>query len=303
MKLIRGLVLPLLLLFSLPTPASGTSTPGDEPSSVGVALGSGGAGGLAHIAILRVFDEQGRRPDALAGSSIGAVIGALYASGLSADEIYDIFDDFAGSELDALSQLMRPSSDLTLRDLLKLDFGDGGLIDPDGFLEFLAGKMEARRFDDLSIPLEVVATDYWTGEMVVLDEGELFPAIKASMAVPGLFPPVRRGEQLLIDGGTSNPLPFDLLTGRYDMVVAVDVSGARRRGEQDEAGLTDLLFSTFEIMQQSLIAAQMRYGQPDIYLKPDTSDVRLLHFHKIDLILEQAAPEAEALREALLQAP
>ena len=234
---------------------------------IGLALGSGGAGGLAHIAMLRVFDDLEIAPDRIAGTSIGAVIGALYAAGLSADQIHAIFDDFGGSSLDALSTLMTPSAE--------------------------------RTFEELSIPLEIVATDYWTGEPVVLSEGDLFMAIRASMAVPGLFSPVKHGEHLLVDGGMSNPLPYDLLTDRHDLVVAIDVSGTRVPDGGSERGMTDLLFSTFEIMQQSIIAARMQSARPDIYLRPDTNDVRLLQFNRIETILEHAGPAAADLRRRL----
>jgi NTE family protein len=136
---------------------------------------------------------------------------------------------------------------------------------------------------------------------VVIDEGDLFGAIKASMAVPGMFSPVPRGDALLIDGGTSNPLPWDLLDGCSDITVAVDVSSLRGEADDGEAALFDLLFSTFSIMQQSLITEKMRHREPDVFIKPDTSGVRLLHFNKVDMILEQAQPAARELREALLQ--
>jgi len=296
-------VLPGVLLAGLvlcsPASLAGENAQATTSPSIGLALGSGGAGGLAHIAMLRVFDELGIAPDRIAGASIGAVIGALYAAGLSADEIYAIFDEFGGSSLDALSALMTPSAELTLGDLLDTDISNGGLLDPSGFLDFLASKIEARTFEELSIPLDIVATDYWSGEPVVLSEGDLFVAIRASMAVPGLFSPVAHGEQLLLDGGLSDPLPYDLLTDRHDLVVAIDVSGTRVPDGKSEREMTHLLFSTFEIMQQSIIAARMQSGRPDIYLRPDTNDVRLLEFNRIEAILEHAGPAAAELRERL----
>lgn len=274
-----------------------TDVDGPRPGpSVGLALGSGGAGGLAHIAMLRVFDELGIRPARISGTSIGAVIGALYAAGLSADEIEAIFDDFAGSELDALTGIMR--SDLDFSDLFRSGLGNGGILDSSGFLEYLATHVTARDFDDLSIPLTVVATDFWTGEPVVIESGDLFTAIGASMAVPGLFQPVRQGDRLLVDGGTSKPLPFDLMLGDYDRVVAVDVSGNRQRSG-GEAELTDLLFKTFELMQQSIVREMRLRQEPDLYLKPDTSGIRLLHFNRIEKILAGAQPEADRLRRHL----
>ncbi|MBM9538726.1 patatin-like phospholipase family protein [Desulfobulbus alkaliphilus] len=285
-----ALLLGILIFLQPSAPASAA------PKEIGLALGSGGASGLAHIAILRVFDEMDIRPARISGTSIGAVIGALYAAGLSADEIEAIFRDFAGSKLDALTGILR--SDLKLYDVLAVNLDDGGLIDPTAFLKFLAGHVEATRFEDLHIPLAVVATDFWSGESVIIDEGDLFAAVHASMAVPGLFDPVIRGDLLLVDGGTSRPLPFDLLFSDTDRVVAIDVSGNRRPSD-DNTGITDLLFKTFELMQQSLIREMILRQEPDLYIQLDISDVRLLEFHRLDTILEQARPGAEHLREQL----
>jgi len=269
------------------------------PLSIGLALGSGGATGLAHIAMLQVFDDLGVRPARITGTSIGAIIGALYAAGLDASEIRDVFDEFGGSSLDMLSGLLEADPGDKLTGLLEIELGNGGVLDSKRFMDFLRSKVEARRFRDLRIPLEVVATDYWSGKTVVLREGDLFEALAASSAVPGLFPPVGRGDQLLIDGGTSNPLPADLLAGRHPLVVAIDVSGTRERSEDGQAGLTELLFQTFGLMQQSLIASQLEMSPPDVYIKPDISGVRLLHFNRIEEVMEESEPAADALREAL----
>ena len=298
-----GPVALLCCLFAA-TPGLGAEpeTKTDTPS-VGLALGSGGAGGLAHIAMLEVFDELGLRPEAIAGTSIGAVIGALYAGGLDAGEIHAVFEEFGGSRLDMLSGLLQADAGARLAGLLETDLGNGGMLDIGGFLDFLAGKIEARTFAELEIELAVVATDYWSGEMRVIREGPLFPALGASIAVPALFAPVPRGEDLLIDGGTSNPLPFDLLQGEHDIVVAVDVSaGSRRLTGEDEPGMLSMLFKTFEIMQQSLISLRLAEDSPDIYIKVDTSGVRLLDFNRIDEVLEHARPAAQELRRRLREA-
>lgn len=288
----------IAMLLSTTVVAAGEGQKNSMPS-IGLALGSGGAAGLAHIAMLQVFDDLGVKPARITGTSIGAVIGGLYAAGQSAEEIRKIFDEFGGSNLDVLSHLVLSDSALKLGDLLKLDIANGGLIDSGGFLEFLAGKVTARTFDDLDIPLEIVATDYWTGETVVLNQGDLFQAIEASMAVPGLFSPVRLDEQLLVDGGTTNPLPFDLLNGQYDLVVAIDVTGSRSPGEEGQFNWTEALFSSFEIMQQALIASRIRTQKPDIYIKPDVGDIRLLHFNRIATTLERSEPAAQELKQQL----
>lgn len=278
--------------------SNATATALQRPS-IGLALGSGGAGGLAHIAMLQVFDELEIKPDRITGTSIGAVIGVLYAAGLSAEKIRDIFDDFGGSNLDALTQLMRPNAELTLSDLLRIDIDNGGLFDARGFLDFLADKIGARSFEELVVPLEVVATDYWTGDVVVIKDGDLFKAIKASMAVPGLFSPVPHGDQLLIDGGMSNPLPFDLLESKFDVVVAIDVIGSRGAHDKGQPDMMELVFSTFEIMQKSIIKERMRTSEPDIYIQTDAGGIRLLHFNRLETILEQAKPAAGKLKDEL----
>ena len=149
--------------------------------------------------------------------------------------------------------------------------------------------------------MQVVATDYWSGETIVLSEGDLFAAIKASIAVPGLFSPVPHGERLLIDGGTSNPLPFDLLSKSHDLIIAIDVTGSRASADKTEVELTEVYFNTFEIMQQSIISAKMRHQEPDVYIKPDTSNIRLLHFNRLKQIHKQAQPAADKLKQELLQ--
>lgn len=292
----------LLVAVSLASPWPAPRALPDPPAAptIGLALGSGGAGGLAHIAMLEVFDELELQPSTIAGTSIGAVMGALYAGGLDAGEIRAVFEEFGGSRLDLLSGLFEAEGGESLTGLLQTDLMNGGFVDLDGFLAFLGSKIEARTFAELEIPLVVIATDYWTGESRAISEGELLPALAASMAVPALFAPVQRGADLLIDGGTSNPLPFDVLRGQHEVVVAVDVSGSRRpAGESSAPGMLEMLFKTFEIMQQSLILERLAQDPPDVYVKVDTSGIRLLDFNRIDEVLEQARPAARELRARL----
>jgi NTE family protein len=289
-------------VFCLLLSAEGRAADGDPATlendgpSIGLALGSGGASGLAHIAVLEVFDEQGIRPAHISGTSIGAVIGGLYAAGLSGKEIRALFAEFDGEGVDFLSKFN--DSGLGLGDLFNMAFGEGGTMDQSGLIEYLAEQVNVRGFHELQVPLSIVATDFWTGEAVVIEEGDIFDAMEASMAVPGLFRPVKRGDQLLVDGGLANPLPFDLLTGRHDSVIAVDVTGERQPGDED-VETTDILFKTFEIMQQSIIRQMRTHSQPDLYLKPESDDIQLLHFNRLSKILEMAEPAADELRDFL----
>ncbi|WP_052507403.1 patatin-like phospholipase family protein [Desulfonatronovibrio magnus] len=273
--------------------------------SIGLALGSGGATGLAHIPVLEVFDELEIRPCAIAGSSIGAIMGALYASGLSGKEIREIVQEFSGDNFDVFRSLVKGDSGLQLMDILRLDLDAGGLVDSQGFLNFMKEKIKVSSFEELDIPLYVVAADYWKKDQVVMSSGDLISAVKASMAVPGLFAPVPRDGRLLVDGGTVNPLPYDLLEGKCDYTVAIDVSGEKSDNDSNEIDFTDSLFNTFEIMQQAITAQKMKWLKPDLYIKPEVRDIRLLHFHRSKEIFEQTAPAAKHLRlelEAMLAA-
>ncbi len=269
-----------------------------KPPSIGLALGSGGAGGLAHIAMLEVFEDLEIKPDQISGTSIGAVIGAMAAAGLKSGEIREIFHEFGGSAMDPLSGLMNDNRGPGWRDLLEIDLENGGFIDADGFLEFIGERFDARDFSDLGIPLKIVATNYWDGEQHVFSSGDLFLAIKASMAVPGLFRPVTFDDKLLVDGGASNPLPLDLLDDN-DVVIAIDVTGTRNPDDDKRPGITDLLFKTFEIMQQSIIRSKIALDPPDVYIKPELGEVRLLHFDRVDEVVEQARSAADELRKEL----
>src|SRR6056297_3558978 len=283
----RRIAASLLLLSSM------VSADQCEPPRIGLALGSGGAGGLAHIAMLEVFEALKLKPVKVAGTSIGGIIGALHAAGLESSEIRQLFQEFGDSALNPFSGLLQ---------LVEIDLANGSFIDSSGFIEFIAEKFDARSFAELDVPLAIVATDYWSGEAYVFREGDLLAAIQASMAVPGVFAPVEFEDKLLIDGGASNPLPLDLVED-VDIVVAIDVSGTRRESRDGKPNITDLLFSTFEIMQQSIVREKAEHTLPDIYIKPELPGVRLLHFNRVDRILVEAGDAATKLRESLLALP
>lgn len=295
------IVLAGVLLVCVTAMASGPAIADNSESTptLGLALGSGGAAGLAHIRMIEVFEELDIQPDAIAGTSIGAIVGMLYAAEMDSAAMRDLFKEFGDSAMNPFAN--DSSFDIGLTDLLKIDFDEGSLLDADGFFELVADRIEARSFEDLKIPLKVVATNYWDGETVVISEGDLFEAVKASMAVPGLFAPVSRDDLLLIDGGTSNPLPWDQVSD-HDLVIAIDVTGTRSPDRDGPPNLGDLLFKTFEIMQQSLILQKRKISSPDLYIQPELSDIRLLHFDRVEKILDQADAAASELRDKLRQA-
>jgi NTE family protein len=143
----------------------------------------------------------------------------------------------------------------------------------------------------------VVATDFWDREAVVYDSGPLLSAIQGSMALPGLFTPVRRDGRVLIDGGAVNPVPYDVLPQSCQTTVAVDVSG--KRSPKEDLSFLDTIFNTFQIMQHSIVREKYTDYPPDITITPDIVDVRALDFHKADAIFEQARPAKDKLKQEL----
>ena len=146
--------------------------------------------------------------------------------------------------------------------------------------EFFAEAFGVRTFEELEIPLRVVASDYWNREQVVFASGDLPSAVRASMALPGIFSAVEREGRILVDGGGVNPLPFDLLQDSCDAVVAVDVSGQLVPSERDQPGAFEALMGMYQIMSRSMVEARLRNAEPDLFLRPEIRDVRVLEFWK-----------------------
>lgn len=266
---------------------------------IGIALGGGGAKGLAHIPMLEVLDELGLRPHRIAGCSVGSVIGVLYAAGMSGRAIRELIDSLTVSEDESWLESLFSENLGRWFDFAKLELGNGGVIDSTGLTAFLQEHIEVERFEQLVVPLSVVATDFWSREQVVFDAGELWSAIRASIAIPGLFEPVQRDGRLLVDGGLVNPVPYDLLFEDCDLVIAVDVLGERSTDSGEGPSYFETTFNTFQIMQNSIMREKRRQREPDIYLKPPIENVRVLEFYKADEIYAQAQGERERLQRLL----
>jgi NTE family protein len=258
--------------------------------NIGLALGGGGAKGFAHVPILEALDEMGLRPTHIAGTSIGAVIGALYAAGLPARSIRETVDDLVISEEDDWREILFGKELGQIADLMRPGLLRGSLLHAENFLQVLGRHLPVKSFKGLQTPLTVVAADYWSREQVVLKRGPLLPAIGASVALPGLFKPFPLQDRLLLDGGLVNPVPFDLLLGRCDIRIAVDVLGERSRRELPGGPpFFETLFTAFQIMQQGILSEKLRQQPPDIYLRVPLRDIKVLDFHKVDEIYRQAA--------------
>jgi NTE family protein len=265
---------------------------------VGIALGGGGAKGLAHISMLEVLDELGVRPHCISGTSIGAIMGALYSSGLTASEMRDGIGDLTATP-HTLKELFEAKKLPSWIEFIDIDVGRGSLLQVDRFLDQLEGAIGVSRFEQLAIPLQIVAADFWAREEVVFESGPIIPAVAASFALPGIFKPIVMGEQVLVDGGSVNPIPYDLLQDECDIVIAVDVLGERKPGDELLPSYTETIFNTFQISEQSIVNAKIKASPPSIYVESGVENVKVLEFHKAPEIYEQARPAARKLREEL----
>lgn len=266
---------------------------------IGLALGGGGAKGIAHIPMLEVFDDLNITPHHVSGTSIGAIMGALYCSGLSGKDIEKIVGQMILPKKTSFKKIIKNKDALKWIDFIDLDFKGKGILKGDNFIKFLHEQMGISTFEELKTPLSIVASNFWTGEQVVLNSGELLPAIKASMGLPGVFSPIVIDNSVLIDGGGVNPMPHDLLTD-CDKIIAIDVMGtAEYNPEKKLPNLVDSVLGMFDIMQSSIIKEKLRNTPPDVYIRPDIHGVDILDFYKAEKVYTQAAPASKYLKKEL----
>lgn len=274
-----------------------TPRPAQRPS-IALALGGGGARGLAHILALEVLDELNLRPTMIAGTSIGALVGAAYALGLPAYRLRAIMEETLGNRFDLARQLFAARSQ-PVQHLMRLVPLRTSLLAPEALLQRLLPELDGRTFADLTIPLKVVATDLAAHSAVVIETGSLRRAVAASIAIPLVFSPVQDGERVLVDGGLVNPLPFDLLAPA-DITIAIDVSGASKPAELGQRPTAlDVLIRSIQIMEKSITNQKLTHSRPDIYLDIELDQFNALEFWRARDILEAAAPIKDKLRRQL----
>ncbi len=266
----------------------------------GVALGGGGARGLAHILALETIDNSGCRVSAIAGTSMGAIVGALYASGLSGGQIRKWFAKLAIGKNDPLKDIFRRRKEIyKWLQVASPQVKSGALFKADGFIEYLLDEIHAETFEELKLPLQIVATDFWSGQEVIFNKGKLLPAIKASMAIPGVFSPVAFEGRVLVDGGLVNNLPYDILPASCDGTIAIDVAPVRAPGRHQLPGILDAVLGMFDMLIERNVAAKLARGAPTIYIRPGLSNIRVLDFNKHEEVFRQSAAAMEELRGKL----
>jgi NTE family protein len=264
---------------------------------LGLVLGSGAARGWAHIGVIRTLEQAGIRPDLICGTSVGAVVAAAYAAG-----VFDRFESWVRG--------MRWSDVISFMDVRL----SGGLLKGARLMAFFKRLLEDRPIEELEIPFAAVATTLRTGAEVWLRSGSTLDAVRASIAMPGLFKPVVNEDVVLVDGALVNPVPVSL--GRAmgaDIVVAVDLSSDvlsrhlvvdaslddSERAAPKTPSLIDVIASSLEIMQVRITRSRMAGEPPDVVIAPRLAHLGLLDFHCADEAIKEGERAASAALENL----
>ena len=273
---------------------------------IGLALGGGSARGWAHIGAIRALEDAGIRPDLVCGTSIGALVGAAYVAG----------------ELDRLETWVRSLKWNTVVGFLDFTLG-GGLIKGEKLIEFFRAHFVDRDIRELDRPFGAVATDLGRGREIWLREGGVSDAVRASIALPGLFTPVRRDGLWLVDGGLVNPVPVSLARAmNADFVIAVDLNadllgrhlkstpaptgkptladtvmaqlGIERNNDPTPPAMLDVLASSINIMQVLITRSRLAGEPADGLITPPLASLGLMEFHRADVAIDAGRRAAEA---------
>jgi NTE family protein len=265
---------------------------------IGLALGGGGARGLAHIGVLKVLQEVGIPIFALSGTSMGGVIAAAFAVGYSPEQLYE--EAMRATQLRQLVRLVDPTP-------ARHGLMEGNRVK--AYLRKLIGK--DKTFADIQLPLAICAVDINSAEEVILSEGELLPALFATISVPGIFSPAKIGERLLVDGGVLNNVPADLVQGLgAEFVIAVDVwSNLGLNALDDQENITQPFpfpvpgffqdfYQAMLIMVSAQTAQKLKKANPEIIIQPNIPlDISV--FFGFPRAVEIIAAGEKAAREAL----
>ncbi len=240
---------------------------------IGLALGGGGVRGVAHIAYIKALEEMGIKPSVISGTSSGAIAGALYAGGLSPDEIMD-----------------RLHSLFSLRGKKRVPGGRPGLKSA-GFAasaaqRSLAHLLPKAKFEELEIPLKVVATNFHTLRERVFETGELLPAVMASVALPSAFVPYQVDGEYYVDGGATNIVPFDIIRDACDVLIAIDVSLVRPN--QLKPTLKNASHATWAATQEAYIGEKLKSFPVDVFERPTFDNISTMEFFKYKKVYDQA---------------
>jgi NTE family protein len=286
-----------------------------ETPRIGLALGSGSARGWAHLGVLKALREKGLEPTVVAGASVGALVGAAYASG----------------QVEPLASWARTLTKVDVWTLLDATFSGGGMMRGNRLMQAISEQIEDRRIETMPIAFGAVAADLVTGQEVWLRSGRMLRAVRASSGLPGLFAPVSHEERWLIDGGVVNPVPVSLCRAMgAEYIIAVNLNrtlsgrrrvrhaalhdeepesglrdaapaetdgpallerwtglvdglvGSWRSGRHREPGLFEVMATSINIMQDRITRSRMVGDPPYVVISPELVDFQLMDFHRAD---------------------
>lgn len=248
----------------------------NKKKTIGLALSGGSTYGAAHIGVLRVLEQAGIKPDYVTGTSAGAIIGSAYCAGVPLDEIEQLFLTIGWPTLVKIS-IHKPRS----------------IFDTQPMEKFLKNKIGDIEFNDLKIPFAAMACDIHTGERIVLDQGPVARAVRASAAIPVLFSPVEIDDRLLVDGGIVDDIPVEhLRTMNTDYIIASDVSRKGKINKKPD-NMFEIMMAMFYIMQDR--AASINEDDCDCYIRPQILQYSPWGFGDAPKMIEAGRVAAEAL--------
>jgi NTE family protein len=286
------------MLMALPAALPASDAPPGSRPRIGLVLGGGGAKGAAHIGVLRVLDELRIPIDCVAGTSMGALVGATFAAGAPPAEIersirrIDWSRTVGTAGLRDRTPINRKLAGITYTNNIELGLRNGSLVSPGGLLktqdiedvlrDLVAGARLTPDFDDLPIPFRAVATDMLAGEMVILEQGDLAVAMRASMAVPGAFSPVKVDGRVLSDGGMMRNLPVDVARDLCaDVVIAVSLASPPPQEESLDSALA-LAGRSLDVMIDANQRAQIRtLTERDVSIVVPMGDIGSADFGRV----------------------
>ncbi|NRA86878.1 MAG: patatin-like phospholipase family protein [Rhizobiales bacterium] len=273
---------------------------------IGLALGGGGARGLAHIWAIKAIEELGLEVNVISGTSIGAMIGAAHASGMSGDDLLIYVQEKLKNTAKIVSQIFSASpSDLV--DLLN-PFKPA-LLNGETLLDILLPNQVVNDFSELKIPLKIITTNYYEGSEFIITKGNLGLAITASAAIPAVFRPVIMDGNIYIDGAYCNPVPYSTILDDCDFSIAINVNGrpikpkkSTKKSNKTSVFIPtskDVLYASNQLMQNRIMEERLCHSAPDIYMHAPIDKFKVMDFHKAQEILEATKPMKDALKREI----
>jgi NTE family protein len=266
---------------------------------IGIALGGGSARGLTHIVYIEAMDELGLKPSIIAGTSIGALIGAGWASGMTGHALREHSVAVLGT-MRIIAGRLWSTQVRGIGNLFKQ--GIPTQLDAMSVVDAFIPEHFPTEFRELKIPLRVVATDFQSWHQVVFAQGLLRPAIAGSIAIPSLFKPVQHAGHMLVDGGVVNPLPLDQADRECDFTIGIDVVGDPSEGlHRTDYGAIDMWFGSASIMMHSLTAHMIAAYPPDMYIRPKVASFGAMEYWRVKDILASVDGEKDRFKRLLAQ--